>query len=182
MQGFTSTWSSSSKFSSRSTNVLSDRDSEDFNRSCRGDLRTDCCSPPTDQQAGTTGSRLVLSPRHRKGEVGTLGPREVRIKTTCAHRVGNEVDADEGDTRLSCVYRLIDLKSLIWRGLGRLFGTANAAVNAEGTIPAILYRRLVPRLGHAQAIGAIAHLLCRLICKRQLDPCVPIPPLLLTSV
>lgn len=41
----------------------------------------------------------------------------------------------------------------------------NAAVNAKGTIFAIVYRRLVPRLGHAQAIGAIAHRLCRLIWK-----------------
>jgi transposase len=40
---------------------------------------------------------------------------------------------------------------------------ANAAVKAKGTIFAIVYRRLVPRLGHAQAIGAIAHRLCRLI-------------------
>jgi hypothetical protein len=30
---------------------------------------------------------------------------------------------------------------------------------------AIVYRRLVPRLGHAQAIGAITHRLCRLIWK-----------------
>jgi hypothetical protein len=29
----------------------------------------------------------------------------------------------------------------------------------------IVYRRLVPRLGHAQAIGAITHRLCRLIWK-----------------
>ena len=28
-----------------------------------------------------------------------------------------------------------------------------------------MYRRIVPRLGHAQAIGAIAHRLCRLIWK-----------------
>jgi transposase len=42
---------------------------------------------------------------------------------------------------------------------------ANAAVKAKGTIFAIVYRRLVPRLGHAQAIGAIAHRLCRLIRK-----------------
>jgi transposase len=42
---------------------------------------------------------------------------------------------------------------------------ANAAVKAQGTIFAIVYRRLVPRLGHAQAIGAIAHRLCRLIWK-----------------
>lgn len=41
----------------------------------------------------------------------------------------------------------------------------NAAVRAKGTIFAIVYRRLVPRLGHAQAIGAITHRLCRLIWK-----------------
>src|SRR4029077_617688 len=41
----------------------------------------------------------------------------------------------------------------------------NAALKARGTIFAIVYRRLVPRLGHAQAIGAIAHRLCRLIWK-----------------
>ena len=32
---------------------------------------------------------------------------------------------------------------------------ANAAVKAKGTIFAVVYRRIVPRLGHAQAIGAI---------------------------
>jgi transposase len=42
---------------------------------------------------------------------------------------------------------------------------ANAAVKAKGTIFAIVYRRLVPRLGHAQAVGAISHRLCRLIWK-----------------
>ena len=42
---------------------------------------------------------------------------------------------------------------------------ANAAVKARGTIFAVVYRRLVPRLGHAQAIGAITHRLCRLIWK-----------------
>ena len=40
---------------------------------------------------------------------------------------------------------------------------ANAAVMAKGSIFEIVYRRLVPRLGHNQAIGAIAHRLCRLI-------------------
>jgi hypothetical protein len=40
----------------------------------------------------------------------------------------------------------------------------NAAVKAKGSF-AIVYRRLVPRLGHAQAIGAITHRLCRLIWK-----------------
>ena len=42
---------------------------------------------------------------------------------------------------------------------------ANAAVKAKGTIFAVVCRRIVPRLGHAQAIGAITHRLCRLIWK-----------------
>ena len=42
---------------------------------------------------------------------------------------------------------------------------ANAAGKARGTIFAVVYRRLVPRLGRAQAIDAITHRLCRLIWK-----------------
>lgn len=42
---------------------------------------------------------------------------------------------------------------------------ANAAVKTKGSIFEVVYRRLVSRLGHAQAIGAIAHRLCRLIWK-----------------
>jgi transposase len=42
---------------------------------------------------------------------------------------------------------------------------ANAAVKTKGSIFELVYRRLVRRLGHAQAIGAIAHRLCRLIWK-----------------
>jgi transposase len=42
---------------------------------------------------------------------------------------------------------------------------ANAAVKAKGTIFAVVYRRIVPHLGHSQAIGAITHRLCRLIWK-----------------
>src|SRR4029450_8654813 len=42
---------------------------------------------------------------------------------------------------------------------------ANASAKAKGTIFAVVYRRLVPRLGHAHAIGAITHRLCRLIGK-----------------
>ena len=40
---------------------------------------------------------------------------------------------------------------------GLLNQAANAAVRAKGSIFEVIYRRLVPRLGHAQAIGAIAH-------------------------
>ena len=46
-----------------------------------------------------------------------------------------------------------------------LYVAANAAVKTKGSIFQLVYRRLVPRLGHAQAIGAIAHRLCRLIWK-----------------
>ena len=42
---------------------------------------------------------------------------------------------------------------------------ANAAVKSKGSIFEMVYRRLVPRLGHNQTIGAIAHRLCRLIWK-----------------
>src|SRR6266851_211088 len=40
---------------------------------------------------------------------------------------------------------------------------ANAAAKSKGTIFQIVYRRLVPRLGHNQSIGAISNRLCRLI-------------------
>ena len=40
---------------------------------------------------------------------------------------------------------------------------ANAAVRVKGSIFEIIYRRCVPRLGHNQAIGVIAHRQCRLI-------------------
>jgi len=42
---------------------------------------------------------------------------------------------------------------------------ANAAVKTKGSIFELVYRRVVVRLGHAQAIGAIAHRLCRLVWK-----------------
>ena len=42
---------------------------------------------------------------------------------------------------------------------------ANAAVKTKGSVFELVYRRLLPRLGHAQAIGAIAHRLCRLVWK-----------------
>ena len=42
---------------------------------------------------------------------------------------------------------------------------AHAAVNTKGSTFELLYRRFVGRLGHAQAIGAIAHRLCRLVWK-----------------
>ncbi len=40
---------------------------------------------------------------------------------------------------------------------------AQAAVKTKGSIFELVYRRLVPRLGYAKTIGAIANRLCRLI-------------------
>jgi len=40
---------------------------------------------------------------------------------------------------------------------------ANAAAKAKGSIFEIIYGRMVPRLGHNQTIGVIAHRQCRLI-------------------
>jgi hypothetical protein len=40
---------------------------------------------------------------------------------------------------------------------------ANAAAKTKGSIFEIVYHRSVPRLGHNQTIGAIAHRQCRLI-------------------
>ena len=42
---------------------------------------------------------------------------------------------------------------------------ANAAAKHKGSIFQILYGRYVPRLGHNQTIGIIAHKLCRLVWK-----------------
>ena len=42
---------------------------------------------------------------------------------------------------------------------------ANAAVRSKGSFFQLLYRRLVPRLGHNKTIWAVAHRLCRLAWK-----------------
>ncbi len=44
-----------------------------------------------------------------------------------------------------------------------LHQVANAGARTKGSIFEIVYRRMVPRLGHNQSIGAIAHRQCRLI-------------------
>src|SRR6201993_1331025 len=50
------------------------------------------------------------------------------------------------------------------RNMRRLLNqAANAAVKRKGSIFEVVYRRLVPRLGHNKTIGAIAHRLCQLI-------------------
>jgi transposase len=52
------------------------------------------------------------------------------------------------------------------RTLRRLLNqAANAAVRMKGSIFELIYRRMVPRMGHNKAIWAIAHRLCNLIWK-----------------
>src|ERR1051326_3521309 len=43
--------------------------------------------------------------------------------------------------------------------------SANAAVKAKGSVFQDMYRRLASRIGHAKAIWAVAHKLCRVIWK-----------------
>jgi transposase len=45
---------------------------------------------------------------------------------------------------------------------------ASAAVKAKGTIFNVAYRRLVPRLGHAQAIGAITYPEAKKVLARKM--------------
>ena len=40
---------------------------------------------------------------------------------------------------------------------------AHAAIKVKGSIFEVTFRRLLPRLGYKQAIGAIAHRLCRVL-------------------
>jgi hypothetical protein len=42
---------------------------------------------------------------------------------------------------------------------------ANAAVKTKGSHWQVVFRRLLPRLGYAQAVRAVAHRLCRLVWK-----------------
>jgi hypothetical protein len=46
-----------------------------------------------------------------------------------------------------------------------LYQSANAAVKAKGSIFENVYRCTVPRLGHKQSIGAVAHRRCRFTRK-----------------
>ena len=51
---------------------------------------------------------------------------------------------------------------------------ANSAVKVKGSIFEIVYRRSVPRLGHNQAIGAIAH---RQVSAESFEPTILDPVL-----
>jgi transposase len=83
------------------------------------------------------------SPKHLASWMGACPGNEESAGVNYSHR------CPKGNRQMRCV----------------LNQAANAAVKAKGTIFAVVYRRIVPRLGHAQAIGAITHRLCRLIWK-----------------
>jgi transposase len=81
------------------------------------------------------------SPKHLASWVGACPGEEESAGVNYSHR------SPKGNTKMR---RLLNQ-------------AANAAVKTKGSIFELVYRRLVPRLGHAQAIGAIVHRLCRLI-------------------
>src|SRR5215469_1676817 len=68
-------------------------------------------------------------------------------------------------TTQELIEKLNPLPDLIAPSAARLIANqcASAAVKLKGSIFQLLYRRLLPRLGHKQAIWAVAHKLCRLI-------------------
>ena len=92
-------------------------------------------------------------------EVGARAATFPSVRSTflrgLAHASGDEESAD-----VSTSYRSPKGNRHMRRILNQC---ANAAVKAKGSIFETVYRRLVPRLGHKQTIGAIAHRLCRLI-------------------
>lgn len=52
-----------------------------------------------------------------------------------------------------------------WRPVWDALERNGQSIRRPGSIFELVYRRLVVHLGHAQAIGAIAHRLCRLVWK-----------------
>jgi Recombinase zinc beta ribbon domain len=105
-------------------------------------------------------------------------PRSALVLETFWRRIANGMlphRADEG-ARIGCEFRAANHCGSRRRGRFHHPDTSPAGwtmdANAlatrrtpKGTIFAMVYPYLVPRLGHAQAIGAIAHRLCRLIWK-----------------
>jgi transposase len=83
-------------------------------------------------EVGSTAATLP-SPKHLASWMGACPGHEESASVNYSHR------CPKGNRQMRRVLNQV----------------ANAAVKAKGTIFAIVYRRLLPRLGHAQAIGAI---------------------------
>jgi len=95
--------------------------------------------------------------------VAEIGPRATSFESP--ERLASWVGCCPGRAESASVSRS-DRSPKGNRQMRRLLNqAANAAVKAKGSVFADTYRRLVPRLGHAKAIWAVAHKLCRIIWK-----------------
>lgn len=91
------------------------------------------------------------------GATAATFPSEKHLSSWVGACPGNEESAEVNHSRRSPQGN---------RHMRRILNqAANAAAKHKGSIFQILYGRYVPRLGHNQTIGIIAHKLCRLVWK-----------------
>jgi transposase len=91
------------------------------------------------------------------GAIAATFPSEKHLSSWVGACPGNEESAEVNHSRRSPQGN---------RHMRRILNqAANAAAKHKGSIFQILYGRYVPRLGHNQTIGIIAHKLCRLVWK-----------------
>jgi transposase len=99
--------------------------------------------------------------------IAEVGPRAATFPT--AKRPASWVGACPGHDESAGINHSHRSPNGNWQTRRLLNQAAHAAVKTKGSIFELLFRRLVVRLGHAQAIGAIAHRLCRLVWKILYD-------------
>ena len=95
--------------------------------------------------------------------IAEVGPTAMTFPT--AKHLASWVGACPGHDESAGVHRSHRVPSGNRQMRRLLDQSAHAAVRTKGSVFELLYRRFVGRLGHAQAVGGIAHRLCRLVWK-----------------